>query len=71
MMATSPTSTLPAIILITSFPGMKSLSRGKISTMAIGEEGIYLPLALAYPPSSYRSKAVIELAKVIHEVLEE
>ena len=39
--------------------------------MAIGEEGIYLPLALAYPPSSYRSKAVIELAKVIHEVLEE
>ena len=35
MMATSPTSTLPAIILITSFPGMKSLSRGKISTMTI------------------------------------
>ena len=48
-----------------------AMSTRNVDFISIGEEGIYLPLALAYPPSSYRSKAVIELAKVIHEVLEE
>jgi len=47
------------------------MSTRNVDFISIGQEGIYLPLALAYPPSSYRSKAVIELAKVIHEVLEE
>ena len=47
------------------------MSTRNLDFISIGKEGIYLPLALAYPPSSYRSRAAIELSKVIHEVLSE
>ena len=47
------------------------MSTRNVDFISIGEEGIYLPLALAYPPSSYRSRAAMELSRVIHEVLAE
>lgn len=37
--------------------------------LSIGREGIYLELALAFPPSGYRSAATQELARLMHEVL--
>ena len=48
-----------------------AMATRNVDFISIGKEGIFLPLALAYPPSSYRSRAAMELSKVIHEVLKE
>lgn len=39
-----------------------------VEYLSIGEEGITLDLALAFPAGEYRSKAVKELTKLIHEL---
>ncbi len=48
-----------------------SVARGNTEYLSIGKEGVYLELALAFPPSGYRSEASKELARIMHEELGE
>lgn len=38
--------------------------------LSIGQEGVFLDLALAYPPDGYRSRATKAFASLMHEMLE-
>ena len=46
-------------------------SRGSTEYLSIGKDGVYLELALAFPPSGYRSESAKALARIMHEELGE
>jgi hypothetical protein len=48
-----------------------TIARGSTEYLSIGRDGVYLELALAFPPSGYRSKATRELARIMHEEIGE
>lgn len=44
-------------------------SSGEAEYLSFGQEGIFIELALAYPPDGYRSKATMALGELMHEML--
>lgn len=42
---------------------------GEVTYLSLGPQGIFVELALAYPPNGYRSKATMALGQLMHEML--
>ncbi|HWP51338.1 MAG TPA: LysR family transcriptional regulator [Clostridia bacterium] len=56
------------VALALTYQSCRMLS-DEVEYLSLGQEGIFIELALAYPPDGYRSKATMALGELMHEML--